>query len=277
MTDLTTNWHKGDIRANGINLHYVRTGEPESEKPPLVLSHGITDSGLCWTRLARALENEYDIVMVDARGHGDSDKPSGEYSSRVHAADLAGLIEALDIDAPQVIGHSMGGATVSMLAATRPDLVSRIVLEDPPWRSDAPGTLTTAERTESLGAWRSEMAERQKLMQTSIEARGRKLNPEWDEVEFEPWARAKKQVSLDVFSYRLDEPAAWRETISQIECPTLLVTGEVERGAIVTPETAARVAEENEQIEVARVEGAGHNIRRDRFDDFLRVVRGFLA
>ncbi len=278
-TDSTTvsaaQWHEGDITANDINLHYVRTGN--GEQPPLVLAHGITDSGRCWTRLARALGNEYDLVMVDARGHGDSDKPTGEYSSRVHAADLAGLIEALALSQPRVIGHSMGAATVSTLAATRPDLVSRVVLEDPPWRSDAPGTVTTAQRSRALDEWRSEMAERQKLPQAEIAARGRKLNPKWNEMEFEPWSRAKKQVSLDVFSYRLDEPNAWRDIASRIQCPALLVTGDPALGAIVTPETAAGVAAANEQIEVVQIANAGHNIRREQFDEFLRVVRDFLA
>lgn len=278
MIDVTARWHEGHVTANGIRLRYVRTGDPNnSSKPPLVLSHGITDNGLCWTRLARALENEYDLIMVDARGHGDSDKPSGEYSSRVHAADLAGLIEALDLGAPRLIGHSMGAATVSTLAATYPHLASRVVLEDPPWRSDAPGTTTTAERGESLAAWREEMRERQKLAREEIAALGRKMNPQWDDVEFEPWSRAKKQVSLDVFRYRLDEPTAWRETVQQIQCPALLITGEIERGAIVTPETASWVAAENEQIDVAHVEGAGHNIRRDQFEAFVRAVREFLA
>jgi pimeloyl-ACP methyl ester carboxylesterase len=60
-------WFSGDVVANGVRIHYSRTG---GDKPPLVLSHGATDSGLCWTRVARALESDYDVILSDARGHG---------------------------------------------------------------------------------------------------------------------------------------------------------------------------------------------------------------
>jgi hypothetical protein len=59
-----TNWMSGVCEANGINLHYLRTG---GCKPPLVLLHGLTGSGACWIPLARALDGEYDVVMPDAR------------------------------------------------------------------------------------------------------------------------------------------------------------------------------------------------------------------
>ena len=76
-------WHSGDVEANGIRLHYTRTG---GTKPPLVLAHGLTDDGLCWTPVAEALEAEYDVIMVDARGHGQSDAPETGYDSATQAA-----------------------------------------------------------------------------------------------------------------------------------------------------------------------------------------------
>ncbi len=66
----------GVCDANGINIHYLRTG---GSKPPLVLLHGLTGSGACWSPLARALEGEYDVMMPDARGRQcscDSRTPS---------------------------------------------------------------------------------------------------------------------------------------------------------------------------------------------------------
>jgi N-formylmaleamate deformylase len=53
-------WQSGDVTANGIKIHYTRTG---GGKTPLVLNHGATDNGLCWTPVARALEAEYDVIM----------------------------------------------------------------------------------------------------------------------------------------------------------------------------------------------------------------------
>ena len=123
-------WTEGSVEANGINLHYWRTG---GTKPPVVMAHGITDNGLCWSRVARALEDEFDLIMVDARGHGLSEKPEHGYAPADHAADLAGLIEALGLEKPGAMGHSMGGGAVSLLSMTYPDLVGAVVLEDPAW------------------------------------------------------------------------------------------------------------------------------------------------
>ena len=105
-----SNWSSGDVIANGIKIHYVRTG---GTKLPLVLAHGFSDNGLCWTRVAQVLEKDYDVIMADARGHGLSDAPESGYSAEDHAADLAGLIQALHLDKPALMGHSMGAATVA--------------------------------------------------------------------------------------------------------------------------------------------------------------------
>jgi N-formylmaleamate deformylase len=129
-------WFSGEVIANGIKIHYWRTG---GEGPPVVFSHGITDNGLCWTRLARALEDVYDVIMPDARGHGFSDAPDEGYAPGDQAADLAGLIQALGLIKPRpvLIGHSMGAATTAAAAADYPELVRCAILEDPPWMADA--------------------------------------------------------------------------------------------------------------------------------------------
>src|SRR5690349_13885858 len=63
-------WTDGYVVANGIRIHYWRTG---GNKPALVMAHGSSDDALCWTNLAREFQDRYDIVMFDARGHGLSD------------------------------------------------------------------------------------------------------------------------------------------------------------------------------------------------------------
>ena len=58
-----SSWTSNTVDANGITLHYWRTG---GDKPAIVLCHGITDNGLCWTRAARVLEARFDVIMLDA-------------------------------------------------------------------------------------------------------------------------------------------------------------------------------------------------------------------
>ena len=61
----------GSVAVSGGRLAYHRTG---GSGPVVVMSHGLTDNGLCWSRLATALAAEFDLVMLDARGHGESSR-----------------------------------------------------------------------------------------------------------------------------------------------------------------------------------------------------------
>ena len=58
-------WFEGIVTANGIQQHYYRTG---GDKPSLMLLHGFSENGQCWSRVAKALEQDYDVIMVDAYG-----------------------------------------------------------------------------------------------------------------------------------------------------------------------------------------------------------------
>src|SRR5689334_12675033 len=137
-----TEWKEGQINANGITIHYYRSGG--DKKPSILLLHGITDSGQCWPRVAVDLEGSYDTIMTDARGHGHS-SASTEFSTALLADDAAAVIRALGLEKPYVWGHSMGAITAATLAATYPDLVRSVVLEDPPLR-DEPQFLTTPDK-----------------------------------------------------------------------------------------------------------------------------------
>src|SRR5512139_1092441 len=117
---MSSAWQSAFIQANGLRLHYTRTG---GEKPPLVLAHGVTDDGLCWSPVAAVLAPDYDVIMVDARGHGLSDAPLEGYGPIEQAGDLAGLIKALDLQRPIVLGHSMGASTALVAAARYPELL----------------------------------------------------------------------------------------------------------------------------------------------------------
>src|SRR5262245_28137227 len=95
--DQMAEWTTGTCEANGISVHYLRTG---GNKPAVVLLHGLMTSGACWTSVARALERDYDVIMPDARGHGNSGVPDEGYLYENLAADVESLIDALDLANP---------------------------------------------------------------------------------------------------------------------------------------------------------------------------------
>src|SRR5438874_10777855 len=107
-------WSDGDLRVDGANIHYYRMGD--ATKQPVVLLHGFTDAGLCWMRLATDLAPDYDLVMVDAIGHGQSGGPEHGFRERA-VSDALAVIDALGLDRPALVGHSMGAATAAGVAA----------------------------------------------------------------------------------------------------------------------------------------------------------------
>lgn len=273
-------WPTAYVTANGISIHYYRTG---GHKPPVVLSHGFSDNGLCWIRVAQALAGDYDLIMPDARGHGLSDAPQEGYEDADRSADLAGLIQVLDLARPALIGHSMGAATTALTAARYPELVGRVVLEDPPWfDEDSPWGarrvgLSPEEREEQTRQFLSRMMAQKNQPLDEIIAAGREQTPAWDDIEWEPWARSKQQLSPNVVQARSRTRTEWSDVVPDIRCPTLLVTGSPDQGAIVTPKIAELAAQANPLIQVVHLEGAGHNIRRERFEGFVEAVRAFLS
>jgi N-formylmaleamate deformylase len=269
------NWESGEVEANGIRLHYTRTG---GGKRPLVLAHGVTDSGLCWSPLARALADDYDVIMVDARGHGLSQETAGGYDPATQAEDVAGLIRALNLTTPAVLGHSMGAATALVLAGARPELPGAILLEDPPsWWTN---WYETAEAADRVASMREQLIARKGLTREALIAEQQERQPGWSDAELQPWADAKQRVSLNVVSvFDRSNPKAvdWAAVLPRITCPVLLIVSDPERGGIVTTETAALLRELVPQTEVVHIPDAGHNIRRDQFERYLEVVREFLA
>lgn len=264
-------WQSGDVKSNGLTLHYTRTG---GAKPPVVLAHGFSDDGLCWTLVAQALEADHDVIMVDARGHGRSDAPEQGYSSADHAADLAGAIQALGLKRPAVLGHSMGAASALALAGTHPDLPGAILLEDPPaWWMPPPAQPIPARRHPI----RVGIIELKRKTREELIAHARKQSPAWSEAELAPWADAKLRFS---FNFLLaDEPAPldWPAMLRRITCPALLITADPALGALITPEDVAALQALAPQARVAHIAGAGHSIRREQFGRYMEAVRAFLA
>ena len=246
-------------------MAYHRTG---GSGPPLVLSHGLTDNGLCWSRLASALESDFDVVMLDARGHGESARLS-QADPHDPARDIAEAIDALNLKSPIVMGHSVGARATAAFANAHPDRVSKVVLEDPPFLP-----LAEASAAEARGRKFREQVERFRSMsEAEITAMGKTTSPRWHDDEFPPWAAAKRQVDpAAMASYA----TPWQAQIDRIAVPTLLIHGEAALGSLVTPSVAAEAMALNGKIRAVRIGGAGHNVRRENFSDYLSAVRAFL-
>jgi len=110
--------------SSGITLHYQRVGTG----PDVVMVHGITGNLAVWhLHLVPALSEEHRVLTYDLRGHGYSDTPPTGYSPDDMADDLLGLLDALELERPVVVGHSYGADVALYLAAKHPGRVRRVV------------------------------------------------------------------------------------------------------------------------------------------------------
>lgn len=266
-------WQSGFVEANGIKIHYTRTGGARS---PVVLAHGFSDDGLCWAPVAEELADDYDLIMVDARGHGRSDAPEQGYGPADHAADLAAVVAALGLGHPPVLGHSMGAATALTLAGTYPDVPGAILLEDPPswWVSRPEEQATDDTRWAGMRAWAMGL---KRKTRAELIAEQASQAPNWSEAELGPWADSKHRLSLNVLNRESPAALDWPAIMRRITCPALLIIGDPQRGAIVTEGSAAALKALVPQLSIAPIADAGHSIRRDQFERYVTVVRAFLA
>ncbi len=116
------------IASNGAQIH-TRVG---GSGPAVVLLHGYGETGDMWAPLAKALESDHTIVAPDLRGMGLSDKPAGGYDKKTQGRDIAGVLDALDIETAALVTHDIGNMVGYAFAAQYRDRVSRFVLIDAP-------------------------------------------------------------------------------------------------------------------------------------------------
>lgn len=122
-------WSDGYVYANGARLHYYHA-VPAPGKPAIVMIHGVTDIGLCWTTLTWKLQDDYDVYMVDTRSHGLSDPITPADDGDTLIKDVVEFVKAKSLEKPILMGHSMGGATVIRVGAEYPDLAQAIIVLD---------------------------------------------------------------------------------------------------------------------------------------------------
>jgi pimeloyl-ACP methyl ester carboxylesterase len=214
--------------------------------------------------------------MIDARGHGLSESPESGYDTGLQAADVAAVIDALELTRPVLIGHSMGAHVAAATAAYYTDKVGALVLEDPPWRSDM--AASAEERLQRAESIRNRVTDLRSMSLEELIALCQREHPDWDEAEWFQWAKAKQQVKPQVADFvKLGMNSDWREIAARIDCPVLLITGDTVEGAIVTPELSKQAARFWRKGKVVHIPGSGHNIRREQFDLFLDTVRKYLA
>jgi len=252
-------------------LNMTVTGT-DSDRPPLLLAHGLFGSGRNLGGLARRLGQDRTVISVDMRNHGDSfHDPDHSYPAL--AGDLAEVIAARGGRA-DVLGHSMGGKAAMMLALTRPDLLAHLVVLD-----IAPFAYGHSQ-TSHIDAMEA------------MDLRGLRLRSEADarlaRHLADPGLRAFLLQSLDLRS----DPPRWKFNLpalrdqmpllvgwppapkGRFSGPALFLVGE--NSDYCRPPQLQAIREYFPQAEIRAIPGAGHWLHADRPAETAEAVAAFL-
>lgn len=111
----------------GVELDVIQSGDPTGV--PLVLLHGLSDSNASMRVLMDELPKGVRAIAITQRGHGDSSKPAGPYTTEALVADVAVVMDRLAVRRAVIFGHSMGSVVAQRFALTHPGRVAGLVLE----------------------------------------------------------------------------------------------------------------------------------------------------
>lgn len=249
-------WSDGYVYANGIRIHYYHA-VPAPGKPVIVMAHGATDIGLCWTTLTQDMQRSYDIYMTDARGHGLTDPPTAADTADAQVLDLVGFVRAMKFDKPILMGHSMGAATVMRIGAQYPDLAPPATAAPGRGAPPAPGALVMGGTPEALVAQNNRSFE-------DLVAKCSKDSPKWDIVDCQYWALSKKQYH-GTYTPREGQGARGgmrtEELLPKITAPVLILKADASPEIRKSNEEAAKVIPHGKLV---HIDGAAHNLHHDQ-------------
>jgi pimeloyl-ACP methyl ester carboxylesterase len=289
-------WSDGYAYVNGIRIHYYHA-KPAQGKPVMVMVHGVTDIGLCWTTLTWKLQDSYDIYMLDTRGHGLSDPFTSADNSETLIKDVVDFVQVMKFDKPILMGHSMGAATVMRVGAEYPDLAKAIIMLDPfvgnrrPGAAAGPGRDTARNRPAppaqpaqptapdrlSINMFGNPeiLVAQNNYSFDDLVATGKRQNPKWDIVDIQYWALSKKQYH-GAYSNEARQSMSGsmntQDALAKIKVPALILKADAPWEARKANEEAARVMQKGRLV---HIDGAGHNLHHDQLSRTVEVLKEF--
>ncbi len=266
------------VRANGMNFHLLEWGDPG--KPGVLMLHGASQQAHSWDFISLGLSSEYHVLVLDQRGHGDSDwAPDGDYSIEAAQGDLDGIVDALGLADFNLMGHSMGGRNSFVWASRHPGMLRSLTIVDT-------GPETVRQGSDRIRRFR-ELPDNLDTFEEFA-----------DRVQ-EYTGRSREQV-LGALQYSIRQGAdgkwTWKydkvmrqsgrtesywtpeqlwDCVKRIDCPTLVTRGD--RSDIFAAETMDRMCEDIADCTCVTIANAGHLVQGDNPVDFLAAARAHLA
>ncbi|MFH2038960.1 MAG: alpha/beta fold hydrolase [Chloroflexota bacterium] len=244
-------------KVNDINIHYEINGSGKA----VVLISGLGYPLWQWHKMVPYLSKHFKVITFDNRGVGETDKPAGNYSAQMLAADTAGLLNSLGVEKAVILGHSMGGYVAQAMALDFPDKVDKLILCSTNFGGPRHIPIT-------MEAWSV-------LSDTTSDPLTRFKNglaistaPGWAEShpeEVQEWVNWRISNPLDLVGYQsqmaiglglIAEDAAFENRLPDVKAPTLILFGENDK--VVPPANASLLASKIPTASVVILPVAGH-------------------
>ena len=271
------------IDTGAVRLHVVTGGDG----PPLLLVHGWPETWYAWRLLMPALAKDFEVIAVDQRGMGLSDKPTSGYDTRTLASDLVGLMDTLGHERFAVVGHDTGFAISYALAADHPTRVVRAALAEipgPPGAAPSPPLLGPGPLNDRL--WHLAFNRIEKLNEQLVAGR-EDVFFAW---EFDAAAKKLPKDAIDYYVGLLSNPDSLRGSFgfyraldmtvaqnaqrkSRLTMPILAVGGEASFGDHVAG-AMKLVADDVQGVVIPNV---GHFVAEEAPGEMLTALTAFLA
>ena len=227
--------------------HIFRSGQDPTRHPTVILIHGLGGTLNIWDPIVSVLEHRFSVLRYDLRGHGQSDVPAGDWSLEDFVSDLESIFNNERVPYAHLVGFSLGGLIVQQFALSYPERVGQLTI------LSAVAGRTNAERQHVQERIRN--LEKGDL-NTNIElALERWFSPEFRQDHPE---RVQKRIA----ELRATSPAGYfqayrvfvlsdlAEHLSQIQCETLVMTGEHDPGSNVRMARLIHESIPNSQLEI---------------------------
>jgi pimeloyl-ACP methyl ester carboxylesterase len=273
---------------------YIKTGELRQhaviggDGPPLLLVHGWPETWYAWRLLMPALARGFQVIAVDQRGIGLTDKPQDGYDTGSLAGDLVALMDALGHKRFAVVGHDTGFAISYALAADHPDRVARVALAEipgPPIPSHSPPVFVPAPVNNRL--WHIPFSRVDKLPEQLVAGRediffgyefaiqGGKLPDDVINYYVRMLSNPDSLRSCFGFYRALDATLAQNEERKsrRLTMPVLAIGGAASYGEHVG-EAMQQLANDVQSVVIP---GAGHWVAEQAPEEMLAALRAFLA
>jgi pimeloyl-ACP methyl ester carboxylesterase len=267
------------LDADGLRLHYLDWGHVDA--PPMLLLHGFSGHAHTWDTFARAMCDQFHILALDQRGHGDSDwAKDGAYTVDDHATDIGAFHDQLMLDPVVLIGLSMGGRNAIMYTGIHPGKVEKLVIVDI-------GPDIAPQGAERVRRMAAESPEEFTSIDDAVAYLKHYATHPAEAALRQRVEHGLKRLPNGKYAWKYDRflreqrrrgitPAVdlW-PVVQRIKVPTLILRGS--ESDIFAPQTAQRMQELIPGSRLVEIPGAGHAIPAEAPEAFEKAVREFIT